>query len=150
RGSGLVYRFTNRLISAATTDVTAHGAVDFGVGRFGFVGEKGGGAHDLSGLAIAALRNVGVEPGFLNGMAAVRGESFDCRHALVRDVRDRRAAGARRVPIDVNRARSTESHAATELRSGHAERVAQYPQQRHLRLDVDSLTLAIYGKRNRC
>src|SRR5438552_9619495 len=76
-GSGAMNRFTDALIRAATADVAAHGIVDVGVGGVGFLRKQRDGGHDLSGLAVAALRNVFFHPGFLDGMAAVHGKALD-------------------------------------------------------------------------
>src|SRR6267154_644653 len=57
-GRGAMNGFANALIRAATADVAAHGIVDIGVGRVGLFGKQRDGGHDLSGLAVAALRNV--------------------------------------------------------------------------------------------
>src|SRR5215472_4122249 len=61
----------NALISAATANVAAHGIVNVRVGGVGLLGEKRNRGHDLPGLAIAALRNVFLHPGFLDRMEVV-------------------------------------------------------------------------------
>ena len=43
-------------------------------------------------------------------------------------------AGADGLAVDMHRACAAQRHAAAELGAGHAQRVAQNPQQRHLRL----------------
>src|SRR3954464_5554055 len=69
--------FPDLLESAATADV-AHRVVDIGVGRLGLVLEQRRGGHDHSRLAVAALRNVVLEPRLLHlGQHAVGGETFD-------------------------------------------------------------------------
>src|SRR5207302_6610779 len=42
-----------------------------------------------------------------------------------------------RGPVEVHGARSALGHAAAELGSGHAEQIAQHPEERHLLLRVD-------------
>ena len=56
------------LVGAAAADVAAHGVVDVGVGGFRFLREQRDRGHDLAGLAVAALRNVFLDPGLLHGM----------------------------------------------------------------------------------
>src|SRR5204863_5992202 len=97
-------RFANRLVGSTTANVAAHRAVDFGIGRFGLAGEERRSTHDLPGLAIPALRNIGLKPCLLYGMAAVGGESFNGRDALSSDVRNRCAARAKGLAVDVHRA----------------------------------------------
>src|SRR6266853_3008312 len=53
-------------ISAAATDVPGHGGVDIAVCRVWFGGEQRRRGHDLAGLAIAALRDLEIEPCLLN------------------------------------------------------------------------------------
>ena len=67
----------NALVRAAAADVAAHGIVDVGVGGVRFLGEQGDSGHNLPGLAVAALGNVFLHPGLLDGMAAISGETFD-------------------------------------------------------------------------
>jgi hypothetical protein len=40
-------------------------------------------------------------------------------------------------------ASAAECHSATELRPGHAEHVAQYPEQRGVTINVDTMRLAV-------
>src|SRR6266853_4888952 len=53
-------------ISTAATDVPRHGGVDVAIGRVGVGREQRRGGHDLAGLAIAALRDLEIEPRLLN------------------------------------------------------------------------------------
>src|SRR5512133_2741471 len=66
RDGGQSGRLVNRLadadIGAAAAEIAVHGGVDIRVGGFGSFGEQGRGGHDLSGLAIAALRDVDLLP----------------------------------------------------------------------------------------
>ena len=52
-------------------------------------------------------------------------------------------AGARRDAVDMHRAGAALRDAAAVLGAGHAERVAQHPQQRGVGLDLDVVALAI-------
>src|SRR5262249_58977725 len=63
---------------------------------------------------------------------------------LVADVLDRREAGANGRAVEVHRASAAESLAAPEFRAGHAEHVAQHPQERRVPIDIDALHLAVY------
>src|SRR5262245_52063303 len=57
--------FTHLLEGAAATDV-GDPRVDVGVGRLGLGFEESGHGHDHPGLAVAALRDLLVKPGFLH------------------------------------------------------------------------------------
>src|SRR5437667_146083 len=81
-------------------------------------------------------------------MACVRGEAFNRCDVLPGDRRDCGAAGARRDSVDMDRACSAELQAATELGAGQSDRVAQYPEQRHLRRDIDAMSFPIKGELN--
>src|ERR1043165_7194109 len=70
-------------IGPAATDVSRHGIVDSAVGRVGFGGEQRRSGHDLTGLAIAALGHLELDPGSLNLLARIRGaDGLDRSDAL--------------------------------------------------------------------
>ena len=56
------------LIGAASADVAVHGAIDFGVRGFWRLRQQCRRGHDLSGLTVAALRNLFCNPGRLQRM----------------------------------------------------------------------------------
>src|SRR5689334_12969832 len=64
-----VNRFANPLIGAAAADVSGHGGVDLRIGGFRGLGEQRRCGHDLSRLAVAALRYVHIDPSALHGVA---------------------------------------------------------------------------------
>jgi len=55
----------NSHIGAATADHAGHVVIDVLIGGLGVALEEVGRRHDLPGLAVAALGNVQLEPGFL-------------------------------------------------------------------------------------
>jgi hypothetical protein len=69
---------TDPLISAATADIALHGRINFLIGWVRIMAEQGGRGHDLSGVAIAALRDLFFDPGFLYGMVIILRKAFDC------------------------------------------------------------------------
>ena len=140
---GEMDRAADGLIGPAAADVVAHGFVDIGVGGVGGLRQQRGRRHDLPRLAVAALRDVLLDPGLLDRVAAVGGEAFDGGDGLAGDVRNRRDAGADRLAVEVDGAGAAERHAAAELGAGHAQRVAQDPQQRHRRRDVHRLRFPV-------
>ena len=138
--------FANALVGAAAADVAAHEVVDVGIGGIGFFCEQRDGRHDLSRLAVAALRDVFGNPGLLDGMQAFGGNSFNCGDFLSGDAADLSDAGASGFSIDVNGAGAAERHAAAEFSAGHTERVAEYPEQGHFGTDVDRLGFSVQGE----
>src|SRR5260370_36506702 len=97
-------------------------------------------------MGVAALRNVFFNPGLLDGMAAIGGETFDGRDFLAGDAGDRRDAGTRGLAVDVHGTSAAEGYAAAELRTGHVQRVAEHPEQRHVRADIDCLGFAVQSE----
>ena len=101
--------------------------------------------HDLSGLAVAALRHVLGEPGLLHRMLAVGRQAFDGGDALIGDIADLNAAGAHGLAVHMHGAGAALRDAAAEFRTGHSEFVADDPKQRRLRLDVERIRLSVDG-----
>src|SRR5215469_7760548 len=134
------------LVRAAAADVAAHDFIDIGIARLGLFRQQGRRRHDLPRLAIAALWNVQLRPRFLHSVAAIGRQAFDGRDSLSRHARYGSDAGANGLSVLVDRARAAQRHAAAEFRTGHSQRVAQHPQQRHLWGHVYGLGLSVQGK----
>ena len=66
--------FANPRIRSAAAHVAAHRAVDISVAWLRRRGQERSGRHDLAGLAIAALRDL-----FLNPCFAVRGDTHSLK-----------------------------------------------------------------------
>ena len=109
----------------------------------GLASEQRRGRHDLAGLAVAALRHVVFDPGLLDRVAAVLREALDGGHRLVADGADRDLAGAHRLALEVHGAGAAQRHAAAEFGAREAQRVAQDPEQRGFRIDIDFDRVAI-------
>src|SRR5437879_13533502 len=87
-------------IGAAPTDVPRHGGVDIVIGRVGLGREQRRRGHDLAGLAIAALRDLEIEPRLLDLPAGWSGtDGLDRGDALAGRGSDRRDAWAARLAI---------------------------------------------------
>ncbi len=85
--------FANTQVGAAATQVAAHCGIDVGIGWIRDGGQQGGGRHDLSGLAVTALRHIVFDPCGLHGRElSVLRQSFDRGDALVRHRRDGQGA----------------------------------------------------------
>ena len=81
RRDGLLNGRTNAVVGPTAADV-AHFAINFFIGRVRVGLQQRCGGHYLAGLAVAALGNVQIQPGLLQGMGAIRREAFD-RHDLL-------------------------------------------------------------------
>src|SRR5260370_11661762 len=77
RSRSLLDGGANALIRATTADVAEHGVVDVRVIGMRRLLEKRRGLHDLSRLALAALRHVEVAPSLLNRQIALALEPLD-------------------------------------------------------------------------
>ena len=130
-------------IRSATTDVSRHGLVDIVVGRLGIFFEQDGCAHDLSGLAVAALWDVNFDPCALHGMRVVRGKPFDGGNVLAFDTGERRDTRAYRATVEMDRTRAAESHSSAKLGSSQIHFVADGPEQRHFGTDIQLIGLVI-------
>src|ERR1700719_2693867 len=111
-GGGAMDGLADALVGSAAADVAAHEVIDIGVGRVGLLGEQRDCGHDLSGLAVAALRDVFCDPGLLDRVAPVGGQAFYGRNFFAGDAGDRRNARACGFPVDVHGARAAEGHTA--------------------------------------
>ena len=69
-------------IGPAAADVAVHMLDDLLAGGLGIASEERRRLHDLPGLAIAALRHLLGDPGFLQRMAGVRRQALDRCHLL--------------------------------------------------------------------
>src|SRR6266850_2772127 len=142
--SGVLDSLADSDIRAAAADVSRHGGVDVAIGRVRLGGEQRRRGHDLAGLAIAALRHLQLDPGLLDLLAGGGGTNgLDGSDALAGRGRDRRDARAHRLAVEVDRARAAQGEAATEFRAGHAEHIAQHPEQRRVVVDIDAASLAV-------
>src|SRR5258708_11949925 len=137
---------SNSRIGSAAADVARHRLVNVLIRRLGFFAQQHGGAHQLPRLAVAALRNVLLQPRALQRITQIRRQSLDGRDSLSRRTRHWRDARAHRVSIDVHRAGAALRHAASIFRSGETKIFANDPEQWSGRVDVEIDALAIDGE----
>src|SRR5215831_1255448 len=136
--------FANADIGPAATDVAEHGVVDVGVGRMRVAGKECRGRHDLARLAIAALHYFAVEPRLLNLSAGRRcADRLDRRDFGGADALDRGDTRAGGSAVDMYRARAAQRHATAKFCAGHAEYVAQHPEERGVAVDIDVVYVAV-------
>src|SRR5215470_6359125 len=131
------------LIGAATADVRAHVLDDLRPRRLRILREKLGRAHDLAGLAVAALRYALGEPRLLHRVTGIGRQAFDRGHRLAGDLRDLRLAREGALAVDVHHAGAAQAGAAAEFRAGELEFLADDPQQGRCRRCVGICGFAI-------
>src|SRR3954447_8340666 len=118
---------TNAIVGAATTEIAGHRRGDLCWGRMGILHQESSSLHDLTSLTVAALGNVGGDPGLLQRVENFRAETFNGCNLSPGYGGDGSSARARRVAVDMNGASTTQSGATAILRSSKFERVAQNP-----------------------
>src|SRR5262245_2377963 len=114
-------RAFDALIGATPADVAGHRGIDLGVGRAWRLGQQRRGGHDLTGLAIATLRNLFCHPCHLQWMGGCRRQTFDGGDLLSDSGRDRGQAGTGRGTVNVHGARTALTEAAAEFRAGETQ-----------------------------
>jgi Domain of unknown function (DUF4372) len=86
----------------------------------------------------AVRHHLQLQPRLLQGRALRRlADRLDRGDRALADAVDRGDAGPRRRAVDMHGAGAAQGLAATELGPGHAEHVAQHPQQRGVAVDID-------------
>src|SRR6266567_388193 len=100
--------------------------------------------HDLSALAVSALRNIFCDPSLLQWMQSVCAQAFDRRDAFAPSLRNRHSARTSQRAIDMNAASAAQPGATAEFRAGQLQRVAQDPQQRSFGGDIYNFLRTVY------
>src|SRR5712671_419850 len=132
-GSRLLDRSANTQIGSTTANVSRHCSINIGIIGIRRGTDQGRCGHDLTRLAIAALYDLQIEPGFLHFRAGRRRtDAFDGGDGAIAYRADRQHARAHRFAVDVHGACAALRDAATKLRSGQTEDVTKHPEQRHV------------------
>src|SRR6266699_2143627 len=131
-------RTSNPVVAAAAADVAGHCGVNLlGIG-LGCLPEQRARGHDLPGLTVAALHHINFQPSLLqSGADLCFADMLDRVDLRVADTAHRQLAGASRCPIHMDGARAAESLSASILGADQSQLIAQHPQQRHVRRNVD-------------
>src|SRR5258708_32715795 len=133
-------------VGTAAADVAGHGFVNISVGGLGIFFQQDGCTHDLSGLAVAALRNVDFDPGALHRVGVVGGEALSGCDMLAFDAGQRRDTGADGATVEMDSAGAAECHAAAEFCPGQTKRIANDPQQRRGGIVIHGNRFSIQGE----
>src|SRR5580704_16468158 len=114
--SGSFDRSSNAWIGSATTDIP-HLGFDFLVGRIIVLAQKRGRHHHLARLAVTALRNIVLHPGFLDGMIAVLREPLNGDDFRFANIGNRCDTGLDGSTVDMNRTSPALLYSASVLRT---------------------------------
>lgn len=133
----------NAVIRATATDVTLHGVVDIAVGGIGDLHQQPGGCHDLTRLAEAALGNVMLDPGSLNGQTFGRLQTFDGGDVATFAIAGLDLARPHGLAIEVDRAGTAQGLSTSIFGAGQPLRFADNPKERRFRVAVEIQALAI-------
>src|SRR6266496_4156897 len=145
-----VDRLADAVIGTAAADVAD--LIEVGVGqRAALLSDLGDSGHDLARLAVAALRDVHLEPRLLHRVQILADggrQPLDGGDLVSGgDVPHLHGAGIEGLAFDVRRACPAHLETAAVLGSGDAEQVAQDPEQPDVVLDVDADLLAVQDER---
>src|SRR5437899_2508212 len=133
-------------IGAAATNIPVHVPNDVVAAQILLACEQRSRLHNLSGLAVPALRHLQIHPGLLQRMVAIGRESFDGGDSLARYRRDRRLTGAHGETLQMYGTSAAHPGAATIFRAGKFEVLAHHPKQRCIWRDVNIRQLAVDGE----
>ena len=131
-------------IGSATADISRHGSVDIIVRWVGSRFEQRRCAHDLTGLAVAALRDFNFDPGALQRMIPVGRKPFDSGDFFSYCARHRSAAGAHWPAIQVHSAGAALRNPTAIFCACQAQVLAQDPKQGGRRFDIHIHAAFIY------
>src|SRR5512132_2392742 len=141
---GLLDRFADADIGPTAANVAGHGIVDLGIARVRIARQQSRRRHDVPGLTIPALDNLEIEPCLLNLPASRRiADGLDGGDRRGAHAIDGRGTGTGGDAVHMDGAGAAERHPAAELRAGHAEHVAQHPQERGVTVDIDGPSEAV-------
>src|SRR5215468_2339680 len=122
---------------SAPTDI-GDCVVDVGVSWLRVFLQQSRDGHDHAALTVAALRDVEVDPGLLDpGENAVLGEAFYGGDLLPDGVAGRDAARTYRRAVNVHGAGATLRDSASVFCPGHADGIADNPQQWRIGFHID-------------
>src|SRR5262249_17353853 len=138
-------RGDDAVIGAAPAEVRLHVLDDLAAAGAAVLLEERRGAHDLARLAVAALRHLLRHPRLLQWVLRVGREPFDGRDGLPCHVLDLEQAGESGLAVDMDRARAALADAAAVLGAGHAEVLAQDPEERRVGMRGDGAAGAVHG-----
>ena len=129
-------------VGAAPANVIPKGAIDIGIGRVRVSFQQSDRAHDLAGLAIAALGHVQFQPCLLNRVAPVAGQTVNGADLGAAYIGDGHLAASLLLAVKDDRAGAASANPASKLGPRQPQQVAQNPQPRCVGRRIDVMGLA--------
>lgn len=142
-----MYRAPYSRICAAATDVLIQRSVDVDIGRVRPGFQQGAGCEQHASLAIAALRDVFLDPGALERVTPVVRKPLDRGESLSRRVRRCDLAGSNCAVALEHAARTASADSASVLRAGEPELIPQYPEERRVAFNIYRTATPVYNYR---
>jgi hypothetical protein len=115
------------LVGAAAAEVGVHVSDNLFPARILVPFQQCGGFHDLAGLTVTALRDLFFDPGLLQWVAQVIGETFYSRDVFAFDRKNGSHTGKSRLAVNVHGTRAALRDAAAKLRARQLEVLTNYP-----------------------
>src|SRR5262249_47990363 len=109
---GPLYRNDDARICGAATEIAGHAVNDLLLGWVGVFRKQRDGLHNLTGLAVTALRHLLLNPGLLHRMGISRIEALNGGDHCTFHRADWNRARTDRLAVDMQRAATTEAHSA--------------------------------------
>lgn len=135
-------------VGAAPAQISSHGRVDILVLRLRGLCKQRSSGHQLTGLAIPALRDVVLDPRLLQWVVAGLAESFNRCDGLIGDGRYRDTAGSDGRAVEVHCAGAAEALAAAVFGAHQFQFIPQDPKERRGGIDCDGTALPVYREGN--
>jgi hypothetical protein len=142
-----VHRSVDAWEGAATTNVGNSGRKLRIAGRW-IRGQQSANGHDHAGLAIAALRNLVIDPRLLNGRWSACAQALDGRDVRIGHRSNGNNATAGGFAVHVYGASPASGDAAPELRACQIQFVTNNPEERRVRFNVEVVDNAIHMQTN--
>src|ERR1700690_1368822 len=141
---GALDRLENADVRAAAALEARERVLDLGFARLLLGRQEGGGGHDPTVDAVAALRHLLFDIRRLQRMRLLgRAEAGQRDDLSLAHRRERRDAGADRLTVELHGAGAALRQPAAEMRIVEADIVAQRVKQRHVGIGIDRMGLAV-------
>ena len=137
------YRFFDPVIGSAPAEIARHRFVDLLFCGLLIGIEQPNHSHDLTALAITALRHANFFPCFLYRMRAIFAQAFDRGDLCIADFLHFELATAGGLSIEEDGACAATVDPAAEFGAGKIEYVTQHPEQWHISIRFGGEGLAV-------
>jgi hypothetical protein len=139
------------LIGSTTTKVPGERSIDIRISGSRVLRQESGSRHQLPRLTIPTLGDFFGDPGALQGMAAVKGETLNRRHRPISKGGNGSLARADGRTAQMHGTGTTESDAAAKLGASQPKKITQRPEEGHVRvIECDNIWFPVDGDSHVC